>query len=260
MTAMASAGRAGRFTGGVLGHSARPVVWLAGGLDVVAAGELITIMSKVLHDQPESVVIDMTGVHVVDRLAVTSLISVHHHASAWPGCQLAIAGADSSTRRTLRLMGINRYIPLCSDVSEARRRLRDVAPAPRLHDRLFPTSGAIDIARARARAVCDRWRIGAVEDAAQSVVTELVTNAIQHAGSSFDVAFTRSPTHLHIAVHDRSRELPRRVTGEDDAGYGLLLLDAFAATWGHGTTPDGKVVWAAIRLPRDSDANGGPSE
>jgi len=253
MTAMESAPRSGEFTGGVRADPAHPVVWLAGGLDLAAAGQLITIVSKVLHDQPESVVIDLSGMHVIDRLALTSLISVHHHASAWPGCPVAIAGADMSTRHALRLMGINRYIPMCRDVPEARRRLRTIPPTPRLRERLLPTGDAIEIARARTRRVCARWRIPAIEDAAQSVVTELVTNAIQHAGTSLDIAFTRTPAHLHIAVHDRSRDVPHLLTGDEQRGYGLLLVDAFAATWGHATTPDGKVVWAAIRLPRHSD-------
>jgi anti-anti-sigma regulatory factor/anti-sigma regulatory factor (Ser/Thr protein kinase) len=252
MTAMAFAGPAGEFTGGVYADFPRPVVWLAGGLDVAAARQLVTITSKVLHDQPQSIVIDLSAVHVVDRLAVTSLISVHHLASAWPGCPVAIAGADTSTRRTLRLMGISRYMPICRDVPAAQRHLSSIPPAPRLRDRLRPTTDAIQTARILARAVCGRWRMSAVEDAAQTVVTELVTNAIQHAGTSIDVAFTNTRTHLHIAVHDRSREQPHRVTGEENSGYGLLLVDAFAATWGCGSTPDGKVVWAAIRLPRET--------
>src|SRR5215467_9037064 len=107
MTAMESAPRSGEFTGGVRADAAHPVVWLAGGLDRVAAGQLITIVSKVLHEQPESVVIDLSGMHVIDRLALTSWISVPRYASAWHACPVAIAGADMPTHHALRLMGIN---------------------------------------------------------------------------------------------------------------------------------------------------------
>jgi hypothetical protein len=35
----------------------------------------------------------------------------------------------------------------------------------------------------------------------------------------------------------------------DDHGRGLLIVEAVASAWGSAPTPDGKVVWAAVRVP-----------
>jgi len=243
-----AANRKSSLASGVRGDPDRPVVWLAGDLDATSAGQLISAVTKALLDQPKSLVIDMSRLRVLDRLALTSLISVHHQAAAWPGCPLAISGADTPTRGGLRVMGINRYVPMYRDVPEAQRRVSSLPPAPRVREHLPPTTQAIEIARDRVREVCARWRVPNLEQAAQSVVTELVANAVAHTGAGVEVAFTRTRAHLHIAVRDHSREPPRRLIGDESGGYGLKLVEAFATTWGHNPTAGGKIVWAAIRI------------
>jgi hypothetical protein len=44
-----------------------------------------------------------------------------------------------------------------------------------------------------------------------------------------------------------TRILPDLDTGR--GGRGLILIDALAASWGSTPMPDGKVVWATLRLP-----------
>jgi hypothetical protein len=128
------------------------------------------------------------------------------------------------------------------------------ARANRISMPLGPVLDSIDLARWAAREACARWRIGSAVDQAQTVVSELVTNAIVHAGAPIGLVVALAEPLLHIAVRDGSLRRPRLLTLDDRRGYGLLLVDAFADRWGCDRTPDGKVVWATIRLDRGGSA------
>ena len=84
------------------------------------------------------------------------------------------------------------------------------------------------------------------------LANELVTNAVVHAGGSFDLTVRLQEGRVRIEVRDTSSAVPRVVPWEDVAteGRGLHLVDAMAAAWGTEPAPkgDGKVVWC--ELPR----------
>ncbi|MFJ6943312.1 ATP-binding protein [Streptomyces wuyuanensis] len=97
----------------------------------------------------------------------------------------------------------------------------------------------------------------AVVDTAALLLSEVVSNAVRHAGgAAIEVAVARDPSLGGItgAVFDRepamgsgsrSGDAP---TDEMETGRGLDLLDALAASWGVATVGDhGKWVW--FRLP-----------
>jgi signal transduction histidine kinase len=83
------------------------------------------------------------------------------------------------------------------------------------------------------------------------VVSELVTNSIQHARTRFDVSVEFDGTAILVAVHDHSPALPRLLGrglgGAEELGLGLAVVDALAARWGATATAHGKTVWA--RMP-----------
>ncbi|MFF9221852.1 ATP-binding protein [Streptomyces viridosporus] len=91
-------------------------------------------------------------------------------------------------------------------------------------------------------------------DDATLIVSELVTNAIQH-GDGAQVTFTMTVRGglLHLAVHDETPGQPVTCTAEDDAecGRGLFLVDRLAAahggTW--GTSDDGATTWCCLTVP-----------
>lgn len=93
-----------------------------------------------------------------------------------------------------------------------------------------------------------------LRDTAVLLVSELVTNAIVHTGSTVDVVVARDPKRMHdaeppallrVEVHDRSARLPtRRHVGPDsESGRGLALVDALAHRWGVAREEVGKNVW-----------------
>lgn len=130
----------------------------------------------------------------------------------------------------------------------------------RAHLRLAPTPEAAAAARRLVRECCERWGIEEATENGQLVVSELVANATEHAGTDIDVTIAQRRNQLRIAVADRSEDLPdfrRAVAGTSVGAAALsvrgrgLPLVARSAT-GYGVLPgiDGKVVWATVALPR----------
>ena len=101
-------------------------------------------------------------------------------------------------------------------------------------------------ARALVRDLCATASIGpqAVETAVL-LVTELVSNAIQHGGGSALVDADVDRTRLRVAVADSDPRLPTAALAAIDAerGRGLLLVEALSSRWGATPRDDGKVVW-----------------
>lgn len=92
-------------------------------------------------------------------------------------------------------------------------------------------------------------------DAAELLVSELVTNAVVHAGSRVRVVIVTDPdrSDVRIEVHDDAREPPRIGSFDLDAisGRGLALVDAMSDRWGiepDGPAAPGKRVWFELHL------------
>lgn len=87
-----------------------------------------------------------------------------------------------------------------------------------------------------------------LRDMAELVVSELVTNAVVHAGTRMRVRITAEPTAIRVEVGDGSPHLPvrRRWAETAGTGRGLRIVDEHADRWGADRTDDGKVVWFEI--------------
>jgi PAS domain S-box-containing protein len=97
-----------------------------------------------------------------------------------------------------------------------------------------------------------------VVDDAVVLTSELVTNAVIHAGTSADVLCLRSEDGVRVEVADRypEREVPIQGAGrtianlDSENGRGLLLCAALASRWGVEYTPTHKTVWFQLDLPQ----------
>lgn len=85
-------------------------------------------------------------------------------------------------------------------------------------------------------------------DDAQLAVSEIVTNAVVHAGTPIEVAVSVGGSGVRVAVSDGSRRMPRRREYADTAGTGrgLRLLTELATDWGAEARGDGKTVWFVL--------------
>lgn len=89
------------------------------------------------------------------------------------------------------------------------------------------------------------WSCDALEYAVTLLVSELVANAVLHAGTELDVVLRRAEGRVRVEVHDGDHRLPTRKHYSVTAttGRGLALVEDLARAWGAETTPEGKFVW-----------------
>lgn len=110
-------------------------------------------------------------------------------------------------------------------------------------------------ARSVVRTVAAAAQLTEVLDEALLLTTELVTNAVVHAGTDLTVEITADGDGLTITVLDTLAGPlvgPGNATLDDERGRGLLLVDRLASRWGTIHHPAGKGVW--FRLDRRGTA------
>ncbi|MEV7611322.1 SpoIIE family protein phosphatase [Streptomyces sp. NPDC089799] len=120
-----------------------------------------------------------------------------------------------------------------------------------------PVGRSVASARAFVRDTLQGWGFADVVDDAVVLTSELVTNAVVHAGTRADVLCLRSGDNVRVEVADRypDRELPvlphdRSYADPDrENGRGLLLCAALASRWGVEYTATCKRVWFRLDLP-----------
>lgn len=85
-------------------------------------------------------------------------------------------------------------------------------------------------------------------DAILLAISELVTNAVVHAGTEVGLEVSEQPALLRIEVTDTSQRLPRQRKASDEAssGRGLQILDVLSIEWGVQETAEVKTVWCLI--------------
>ena len=105
-------------------------------------------------------------------------------------------------------------------------------------------------ARMVVAAQCAAWGLDGVSEDASLIVSELVSNAVQHAGTLIQLTLCAYPGLLRLEVSDQSTRPLRRPTPTalTDGGRGLLLVDSLAGHYGVEGRPDGKTVWAELML------------
>lgn len=89
-----------------------------------------------------------------------------------------------------------------------------------------------------------------VADALRLAVSELATNAVIHARTSFSVRIVRSSDGVvRVAVSDGSTDLPVRQERRPNAagGRGIAIVEHLSADWGVDLGDGGKSVWFELR-------------
>lgn len=89
-------------------------------------------------------------------------------------------------------------------------------------------------------------------DDALLLVSELVTNAVHHAGSCVEVVAELEACELRLRVSDHDPSIPVAVPPSPGqaGGWGLHLVEQMCSAWGWDlhSTADGKTVWANLPL------------
>jgi serine phosphatase RsbU (regulator of sigma subunit)/anti-sigma regulatory factor (Ser/Thr protein kinase) len=133
--------------------------------------------------------------------------------------------------------------------------------------RTFPASErSVPEARSFVRRELEAWGAPELVDSAALATSELVTNAVTHAGTAVRVGLLLDDFRLRVEVQDQhpGRTLPTASPpASDDAehGRGLLITAALATTWGVDYTDATKRVWLEIeRRPGATALPPGPPD
>ncbi|MGY0059697.1 ATP-binding protein [Streptomyces sp. LZ34] len=106
-------------------------------------------------------------------------------------------------------------------------------------------------ARLLVRTACDTWHLPDLADPAALVISELVSNSVEHSGSRvMRVTVSRpAPDRIRLSVVDRSHAKPtQRTASEDDEhGRGLAIVEAVSDRWGTDPLRWGKRVRSELR-------------
>lgn len=119
----------------------------------------------------------------------------------------------------------------------------------RAHESFAAEASSVALARRFARRTLREWDVEELADTAALVVSELVTNAVVHAGTAATVVLDLQGRALRIEVEDQhpARGLPLLPGDPDEMnefGRGLLIATSLATAWGVEYTASSKRVWA----------------
>ena len=222
--------------------------------------ELDYAIRLALAQGPRGVACDMTrAVEVSAPGALRRLASAGRHPRDWPGVPVAVTCLGRGAGQTLRINLLGGHLMVTASLPPALSAILQAARPAVVTRRLAPHPTAPRAARDLVgRALVD-WRLSQQIPDACLVVSELVTNAMIHAGSDIDVTLAEHRRSVRVAVRDHSRALPVQQHGRsDECGRGLGIVAELASSWGVLPHSDGgKVVWAVFdaaarpeRLPR----------
>jgi anti-sigma regulatory factor (Ser/Thr protein kinase) len=120
---------------------------------------------------------------------------------------------------------------------------------------LRPALRSVPAARHIVGGLLAVWEAPQDPDDVALLVTELVTNVIDHVGgeASLTLELTLSDDWLRISVADGSsvRPVVRELDSGNPRGRGLRLVRAIADRWGAEDHDGGKRVWFEIAPPRE---------
>lgn len=95
------------------------------------------------------------------------------------------------------------------------------------------------------------WELSPLTETVELLVSELVTNAIQHAGGEIRLRLQRDESGLLCEVCDQTRTPPelQELSATAERGRGILLVNELSRKWGHRRTASGKIVWFTLEQP-----------
>lgn len=111
---------------------------------------------------------------------------------------------------------------------------------------LKPDPMNVEVARTAVRSRLRREGLDGFADDAALLTSELVTNAVVHAGTMIDFTFGWDETSVWVRVRDGADTEPEPREGllSRSGGYGLHIVAAVATHWGCDLEPSGgKTVW-----------------
>ncbi|MBG0852077.1 SpoIIE family protein phosphatase [Streptomyces spinoverrucosus] len=166
-------------------------------------------------------------------------------------------GQPPEPRPTSGLPSQTRREPVGPAAQDVESRSRSSVITARAAASFEPVGRSVASARSFVRDTLQGWGYADIVDDAVVLTSELVTNAVVHAGTAADVLCLRldDGVRIEVADHYPEREVPLQGSAvnmgspDREGGRGLQLCAALAGRWGVDYTPTHKQVWFQLDLP-----------
>lgn len=220
-------------------------------------------LRRCFTEHPDGLIVDLAGLLDPHSESASTWVTAQHVAAGLePPVHFALCvPPDLPLADRMQALGAGRFLPVYAKVRQARVALAGRIPGTeRVAVTLLPDPDAPSVARNLVGDACLQWGLGHLLYSSRLVMSELVTNAVEHARTEIRVVVTRRGAGLHLSVGDGDPVLPQmiRLTRPrpdvplDVRGRGLRTVHETATLWGAMLAENGKVVWATIRA-RDED-------
>ncbi|BBH64811.1 hypothetical protein ACTI_14960 [Actinoplanes sp. OR16] len=216
-------------------------------------------LRRCFTEHPDALIVDLSGLVDPRSESAPTWVTAQHAAAAMrPPVPVALCvPPDLPLADRMQGLGVGRFLPVYAKVGQARVALAARMPgAERFTIMLAPDTDAPSLARNLVSDACLSWGLVHLLHPSRLVMSELVTNAIEHAGTEIGVVVTRRGAGLQLAVADGDPRLPQVLTRTnrprpdlplDERGRGLRTVQETASMWGSIPTETGKIVWATVR-------------
>jgi hypothetical protein len=227
----------------------RAIVSLSGELTSRTYGMLRDTLVTLAMEEPRAVIAQVDDLQISSVSTLTVFSSAWLRVGDWPGVPIIVVATSEPQRSMLAASPMRHLVPVFADVDSAVASVDRPPMRRRAHVGLAPVAASSRYARRFVYETCERWQVSDVTEDAMDIATELVENAIVHAGTPLRLRMDLRSGLLTVAVSDDDpHEAVLREQGEGDRKrQGLRILAALASVW--GCTPEssgGKVVWAML--------------
>jgi len=224
--------------------------------------ELDRAIQLALAEGPHGVVCDLSAALSGARpVAMEVLATAGRHVRDWPGVPVAVASPDTRVREGLRAQPLGRHLIVTTSLFSAVTAVRATPALDVRAKRLAPHPTAPRAARQFVTSTLLDWHLGRVLPFASLVVSELVANSAEDAGTDIELSLVWDQDALRLSVRDHGPALTaQRPAPLDLTGRRLTLVAGLSRAFGVLPTADGgKVIWAVLDAPRSTPSTKGHS-
>jgi anti-anti-sigma regulatory factor len=228
---------------------------LAGELTPATTATCRDLVGAAAAQCPVAVIVDLADLHQAAPRSLRVFVTATAEArQAW-GVPVLLCAPNSEVRHQLE--PFRGYVALYEHHSHAMLAVR--AQVPRwVRQRFVPMPESVAGTRSLIADACRDWGLSHMRYTARLVASEMASNAIQHAGTSFDVTAGHTGRYLRIAVQDGSHTLPALVETPPPrssimavgSGRGMRIMSGAGTHCGATRVPDGKIVWVLMLTDR----------
>jgi hypothetical protein len=206
---------------------------------------------KAALDEPNAVVVDITGLVVRDDPAWAVFTSARLQVSEWPDTPIGLVCADDKGQNALRRNGITRYVPVYPTLQAA---VIDLAAdaARRYRRRERAVLPAMKTSTAQCRQFTTQWLAAWARTdfshAVSIVATELVEIALADADGPVVLRLETDGSTITVAVQHSGPAKAKTVRRKSHGGKitGMDLIAANCRVWGTHTSATGTTVWVVL--------------